>query len=204
VCEADADRAFYQEINDRLLGTNRTAAAECLFLNAQNKQTVRRIIRPLREMGIPAAAIVDLDVVRKGNHDDLRNLMQAAFIPDGLSQGYGQTRGQIEAAFSTQQLELKRVGIGALDQPGRETAESLLSHLADYGIFVVEVGELERWLAHLGVSAAKENWLPSIFDRMGNDPDSESYLKPGDNDVWTFVEQVARWIANPGRKGMPE
>jgi hypothetical protein len=57
VCEADADRAFYQEANQRLLGANRDDAADCMFLNAQNKQTLRRIIGPLRAMGIPAATI---------------------------------------------------------------------------------------------------------------------------------------------------
>jgi hypothetical protein len=47
VTESDADRAFYQEINERLLrlgGTN--GIPNCLFLNAQNKQTVHHIIVP--------------------------------------------------------------------------------------------------------------------------------------------------------------
>ncbi len=205
VCEADPDRVFYEEINGRLLGANRTAASDCLFMNAQNKQTVRRIVQPLREMGIPAAAIVDLDVLQKGNHDDLRDLMKAASVPDGLIKGYGQTRGEVEAAFTARTLAPKREGIYALDRPSRETAESLLSHLAEYGIFVVPVGELERWLSHLGVSsAAKHDWLPSVFDKMGSDPAAEGFLKPGDDDVWRFIGQVARWIADPARKGMPE
>ena len=81
----------------------------------------------------------------------------------------------------------------------------MLSNLAEYGIFVVPAGELERWLAHLGVpSAAKHDWLPSVFDKMRSDPAAEGFLKPGDDDVWRFIEQVAGWIANPARKGMPE
>ena len=78
----------------------------------------------------------------------------------------------------------------------------MLSNLAEYGIFVVPVGELERWLAHLGVP--ERDWLPTVFDRMGNDPAAEGYLKPGDDDVWRFIEQAAGWIADPARKGMPE
>ena len=63
VCEADRDRVFYQEINERLLDGGRPGATDCAFLNAQNWQTTGRVIYPLRRMGIPAAAIVDLDVL---------------------------------------------------------------------------------------------------------------------------------------------
>ena len=47
VGEADADRSFYQEINERLLaaGDDR-GIPHTLFLNADNKQTIPRIIRP--------------------------------------------------------------------------------------------------------------------------------------------------------------
>ncbi|WP_224369689.1 hypothetical protein [Hyalangium versicolor] len=54
-----------EEINERLLAVKKGHRA-CAFLNAQNKQTIHRIISPLREMGIPAAAVVDLDVISKG------------------------------------------------------------------------------------------------------------------------------------------
>ena len=51
VTEADADRAFYQEINERLLFAKDSRGIEgCLFLNAQNKQTIWDIVRPLREL----------------------------------------------------------------------------------------------------------------------------------------------------------
>ncbi|WP_225839258.1 ATP-dependent nuclease [Pseudomonas sp. MM211] len=67
VAEADADRAFYQEINERLLQAGDPRGIEgCLFLNAQNKQTVWDIVHPLRELGIPAAGIVDIDVLKEG------------------------------------------------------------------------------------------------------------------------------------------
>ena len=59
VTESDTDRAFYQEINERLLRyAPDQGIPNCLFLNAQNKQTVRTIIRPFRELGIPAAGVV--------------------------------------------------------------------------------------------------------------------------------------------------
>src|SRR5260370_23066181 len=63
VTESDADRAFYQEINERLLRFQpERGLNNALFLNAQNKQTVPTILAPLRQLGIPAAGIVDVDV----------------------------------------------------------------------------------------------------------------------------------------------
>lgn len=206
VCEGDADRAFYQEINDRLMGAGRVALTDCVFLNAQNKQTIRRIIGPLREMGIPAAAVVDLDIVKKGTSNDLRDLMAAAKVPDGLIKSFGQLRGEVEAAFAAQDLVPKRAGIASLVAGQRDSANVLLRDLAEYGIFVVTVGELELWLPTLSVGSEtqdqKQNWLPSIFDRMGNDPDEVGYLEPKVGDVWGFIEQIANWVADPLRKGM--
>lgn len=45
VTESDADRAFYQEVNERLLQFKpEWGIPNCLFLNAQNKQTIQTII----------------------------------------------------------------------------------------------------------------------------------------------------------------
>jgi hypothetical protein len=57
ITESDADRAFYQEVNERLLRHKPDwGVPNCLFLNSQNKQTIQTIMQPLRKLGIPAAA----------------------------------------------------------------------------------------------------------------------------------------------------
>jgi predicted ATPase len=47
------------------------------------------------------------------------------------------------------------------------------------------------------------NWLINIFEKMGEDPESEDYLKPSDNDVWSFVGEIKKWFIDPNRKGIP-
>jgi len=48
VTESDTDRAFYNEVNERLVSfRNEWSVPNCLFLNAQNKQTVSSIITEL-------------------------------------------------------------------------------------------------------------------------------------------------------------
>ena len=200
VCEGDVDRVFYTEINNRLQIAKRSFLQDSLFLNGQNKQTVRRIVRPLRTMGIPAAAIVDLDIIK---HNDLRELLKDCFVPGGIIQALGQLRGNVESSFQSQGLELKKGGISLLSSSDRESCQSLLDQLSQYGIFVVPVGEAEYWLKYLEVSASKSNWLNSVFDRMKADPKDCDYVAPQDGDVWGFLESISNWIRDKNRKGMP-
>jgi hypothetical protein len=74
-----------------------------------------------------------------------------------------------------------------------------LHQVARYGVFVVPVGEVERWLQHLNIAAAKPAWLPAIFERMGADSAAPEYVRPTENDVWAFIRGVARWINDPNR-----
>ena len=200
VCEADRDRAFYEEVNERLTASEQ-GIRDTLFLNATNKQTIQRIIKPLRQMGIPAAAIVDLDVIKEA---DLTSLLRAAHVPNELVTSWGQLKKRVIESFGEQHIDIKRQGVGGLDRQSLEVANNLLASCAEYGVFLVRVGEVERWLSNLGVSASKEHWLSEMFVRMGSDPTDAAYIRPSTGDVWDFIRQIARWIADPNRKGIPD
>jgi hypothetical protein len=58
VVEADSDARFYKTTSD-LSGVR----GDLHFVNADNKQTVPRILRVYREMGVRCAGIVDFDVL---------------------------------------------------------------------------------------------------------------------------------------------
>ncbi len=198
VCEADADRVFYQEVNERLLAARRGGADGCVFLNAQNKQTIRRIVRPLREMGIPAVAIVDLDILK--GKEDFRDLMRAAFVPDVYLDPWEKMRATLHHAIRNESY--KEGGIYTLSREARAAAELLLHSLTAYGVFIVPTGELECWLPALEVGGHGPEWLTQVFEKMGTDASEEDYLHPGDGGVWRFMERVGAWIADPHRKGM--
>jgi hypothetical protein len=201
VCEADTDRAFYQEVNERLIAFDNGGVTNGVFLNSNGKDALRFIVQPLREMGIPAAAIVDLDVIKPGT---LKPLLQAAFVPPPLASTLNGMKDQIFAAFQRAGLEPKKVGIAALDRVNQEAAAALISYLSEYGIFVVPPGEVEKWLPEAGSSGHGPRWLNQVFTWMGADPKAAGYVKPQEGDVWSFIVGIARWIINPERKGMPE
>jgi ABC-type cobalamin/Fe3+-siderophores transport system ATPase subunit len=200
VCESDIDRALYQEINARLLAENDGGARDSIFLNAQNKQTIHRIIGPLRRMGIAAATIVDFDILK---HSDLKQLLDACGVPPAVSHGLTVTRGDLEAYFRRSGLEMKQGGVSLLSGQEAAACRDLLERLAMYGIFVVPNGEIESWLGKLSVTGPKNEWLSRIFDRMGSDPVAPSYVRPERDDVWAFIRMVGMWIANPNRSGIP-
>src|SRR5688572_23222321 len=110
VCEADSERCFYQEINNRLSADGR-GIRDSVFLNVQNKQTIKRVVEPLRKMGIAAAAIVDLDVI-KG--DTLSDLLKACNVAPAIVQSIGQLRGSLAAHFRDAELNIYRGGVALL------------------------------------------------------------------------------------------
>lgn len=204
VTESDADRAFYQEINDRLLRYSPDSGiSNCLFINAQNKQTVHQIIKPLRELGIPAVAIVDIDVLKEGGQV-WSSFLSGGFLPQITQTPLGTIRQTLKQKFSDLNIDMKRDGgISALPDDEREAAENLLNQLAEYGLFVVANGELEYWLKHLGATGHGPKWLVEIFEKMGENPEHPDYIKPEIGDVWAFIERIKNWTSSASRKGIP-
>jgi hypothetical protein len=205
VTESDADRAFYQEINDRLLkGAGQRGIPNCLFLHAQNKQTIKTIIKPLRELGIPVAGIVDIDVIKDGGAV-WTGFLDSGSIPELEIEPLANLRQALKKKFEDTGKCMKRDGgIKLLSGGNKEALQNFFAKLADYGLFVVPNGELESWLPELGASGHGPNWLVETFEKMGEDPASENYLKPDDNDVWNFIDSITVWFLNPRRKGIPK
>jgi len=204
VTESDADRAFYQEINERLLNfKSEWGIPNCLFINAQNKQTVQTIIRPLRQLGIPAAGLVDVDVLKDGGAT-WTDLLSSANVPAIAHQPLAAMRSAIKQAMDNTGENMKRDGgVAILPQPDQEAALNLLSQLAEYGIFVVPGGELESWLKPLAAPGHGPSWLIGVFEKMGEDPGAHDFQKPSDDDVWAFMRTMKAWLIDSNRKGIP-
>lgn len=73
IVEGDSDRAFYERANRGLFPSD-----EIHFVNAHNKQTIRKLIDPYRKARVNFAAIVDLDLIRSS--DDVHHILQATGV----------------------------------------------------------------------------------------------------------------------------
>lgn len=204
VTESDADRAFYQEVNERLLQFKpEWGIPNCLFLNAQNKQTVQTLLRPLRKLGIPAAGVVDVDVLKEGGAN-WTNLLSSADVPQLSHGSFATLRAAVKSAMDATGKDMKREGgLAILSSAEKQAAEDLLTQLRQYGIFVVPGGELESWMKSLGASGHGPAWLIDVFERMGEDPSHPNYIRPDTGDVWTFLRDIRSWLVDPARKGIP-
>jgi ABC-type polar amino acid transport system ATPase subunit len=205
VTEADSDRAFYQEINERLLAAGDSRGINnCLFINAQNKQTVWEIVKPLRELGIPAVGIVDIDVLKEGGQV-FTKLLEGGFFPTLNHQPLqNQRKSLLDTLNATQQNWKINGGINLLSGADKEASNNYFDQLYEYGVFVIRNGELESWLKNLGATGHGSNWLIDVFTKMGENPDAGNYLKPTTGDVWDFIGQLKNWIETPTRKGIPQ
>lgn len=197
VTEGDSDRAFYQEINLRLQEHNSLGIKNCLFINAQNKQTIRKAMKPLKELGVSVASIVDIDIIKDGGKN-WKKLLEAAHVPKGLHESLNNTRQTVKRYFESTNKDMKKDGgISLLKGQEKETCINLFSQLADYGIFVVPFGEVESWLSYLEINSNKTTWLIKVFEAMKDDPESPDpdYLMPSpDEDVWHFMSMISEWF----------
>jgi ABC-type cobalamin/Fe3+-siderophores transport system ATPase subunit len=204
VTESDADRAFYQEINERLLQLKpEWGIPNCLFINAQNKQTIQTLLRPLRKLGIPAAGVVDIDVLKDGGAN-WANILSSADVPSISHGPMAAMRAAVKTAMDESGKDMKRDGgLAVLEGGDQQAAKDLLAQLAAYGIFVVPGGELESWMQQLGARGHGPGWLIDVFEKMGEDPSQPNYVRPGTDDVWTFLHNIRIWLVEPARKGIP-
>lgn len=200
VTESDNDRAFYGEIYHRLTLAN-PELPSLLFVNAQNKHTIPDVVSRLREFGVPAAGICDIDVLKEGGVNWSRWL-EAGQLPKLNHGAYSTQRASLKQAFDKTGKDMKVGGVGLLEPSDAQAAAELFDTLAAYGVFVVRRGELESWLPSLSVPGKKTDWTVAMLNRLGDDPHDPSYVHPAVDDVWAFVKGVGEWVKSPQRKGV--
>ncbi len=200
VTESDNDRAFYAEIYYRL-SEQEKGLPSLLFVNAQNKQTIRDLVRPLREFGVPAAAVVDIDILKDGGSDWIQWL-KAVRIPNAMHVGLAHLRASLHNIYKSHGMDMKEGGVDQLDRRDQAAAHELFDQLQQYGLFVVRNGELESWLAELGIRSKKSNWTVEMLDRLGGNPTDSTYVRPSEGDVWQFMRSVVAWVKIASRKGV--
>lgn len=200
ICESDNDRAFYSEIYHRITLLER-GLPSLLFVNAQNKQTIRDILEPLRAFGVPAAATVDIDMIKEGGTPWM-SWLQAARFPERLRDSLAAQRRDIKEAFDSANLNMKDGGVSLLSSSDRDAAIDLFDRFAEYGVFVVQRGELEKWLPELTVPGKGTEWTVAMLEKLGSDPANPGYVQPTTEDVWAYLRKVASWVMDPQRKGL--
>ena len=211
ISEGDSDRIFYNAINRRLERTQ-NQIDDALFLRGLGKGTLHKMVNSLRKLGIPAACVYDLDIIRKNDQsaDFFKNYLSSMNYPsaklDSIENERKFVEDKLEKLDSTGKGKgFKKIGISGLNASAKKRSLTFLKNLGEYGIFVCPNGSLESWLTSLGIPSGndtKKKWLISMLEKLGYDKDPES-LDPSDDDVWKFLDDIKNWIDNSERNGMP-
>jgi hypothetical protein len=209
ITESDGDRVLYNEINDRLREAVLPHAVDTIFLNGQGRTSLEQIAPPLRDLGIPAAIVADLDVIRP---KQIEPLMRAAGVDpserarlSAAAAAVAKSFAGLAASGQSEYDVAKAGGLKRLKGSDLFQAQRLLDEFATYGLFLVPVGELEHWLSGVAPlpGGKKAEWISQTLEKLGEDPADPLYVRPHGDDVWQFVQSVANWIRNPARRGMP-
>jgi ABC-type multidrug transport system ATPase subunit len=198
VTESEEDKVVYDEINRRLLSVGR-GSKDTVFLNAQNWQTTCDLAGPLRQLGIPVAIVLDIDVLLKT--EKWTDIFRACHVPSSQKADLAKVRSEMKKDGVSQDA-LKEDGLDALSAAKSITSQTI-SNLASYGVFVVPVGELESWLRHLSIIGKGSKWVKRFFEAVGPTDDAPHFIQPRNDDIWSFVDRIGKWIDNPNRLGIP-
>jgi hypothetical protein len=146
---------------------------------------------------------VDVDILKEGGAN-WANLLTSADVPQLSHGSFATLRAAVKNAMDATGKDMKRQGgLAILNGTDRQAAEDLLNQLKQYGIFVIPGGELESWMKGLGATGHGPAWLIDIFERMGEDPCNDNYVRPNEDDAWAFVRDIRSWLVDPARRGIP-
>ncbi len=193
VAEAEDDRAFYDHMN-HLLRADGRGIGDAVFLRTINKSRIPALVGKLRRLGVPAAAIVDFDGLRDGVLE--AKACRALGISDDLRDQFRNTRDRIAQALGPR-AKFNPKSLSEASEPDRTAIEGLLNDLARFGVFIVPGGGLESWFDGRLEECAKTQ----VFER-GVELTERGDVRPGQSDVWAFLDAIEGWIANPNRDGM--
>jgi len=203
VCEADKDKVFYKGINDKFL-LLKNGIKENIFLNANGKDGIFKLVRPLRRTGVPVACIYDFDVFKTNDKNKnqtrilWKNIFSACNIDKPVADSLEKQRCEIIDQLSgyKNQNIFNNFRNSNINSDLLKSIDSFLRRLYEYGIFVVSRGNLESWL-HF---SDDQKWLENALHWI-------EYNKPNiqtdDDSIWSFLLNIKKWINNQARKGMP-
>lgn len=199
VVEGDSDRAFYEECNSRLREIGR-GIKNPLFLSSHNKQVSPIIVKALRNAGVVAASILDIDWIKEDGTIQARYFYGFG-VPAYSRHSMGLMRGEVRKGLEAASKNYKRDGgINCLEEERRQSARDFFEFMTRYGVFTVLNGELESWLSRSGVSRNKQGWLERIFAEMGDTRQPTLFGTPDDTDVWQFLDSLGLWFRDSLRK----
>lgn len=168
ITEGDTDRVFYDEVNRRLIDIG-GGCRSCLFISAYSRDSVGIIAEPLTTIGIPTAAVVDLEYLFDGGkkwNELLKAMKVESTTKQKINEESNKIRTDIKKAGLTRE-DIKSKGLRNLSDDLAMRFWQLLERLGNCGIFCVPMGELESWFDECDIKGkTKSEWLLNCLEHL--------------------------------------
>ena len=185
VCESDYDCLFYQAIIDAIYEHKNEIAPDILFTHCGGKTRIKDVVKALKAVNVPVAAICDFDLLNSRN---IFKLITAAFGIDwnvALSADmkiiYDSMNGKSSGANNAW-AQIKKIGKSGFTCNEPAAYEKIEAVCKSAGLFVVPVGEMECF--DKTVNSEKKEW---VYHVLGNyDLATEAKLE----EARKFVQEI--------------
>jgi hypothetical protein len=197
--EGNTDRAVYEEVNRRLLAEN-AGILDGRLVEAHGKGETPLIAQPLQAAGVPCAMIFDLDILTPESDKTWADSLRVKEVPTAVVSELSETRAAVWSSFQGRGggAEVSRIikshGLRALPASVVPVGERLLSRAAEFGVFLVHVGELEGWLRGLNINGSGRPWASQVVRRLREPAKSPEHVPRSPDDIWGFIAGVAAYL----------
>lgn len=185
VCESDYDCLFYQAIMDAVYEHKGEVAPDILFTHCGGKARIKDVVRALKAVNVPVAAICDFDVLNDSRvlkpivnsfgldwATDLSTDMQTIY--DGMN-----AKNSSGVNAWEQIKKIGKAGFSGKEPAAYERVETLFKSA---GLFVVPVGEMECF--DKTVNKEKKEWVYNVLERY------ELAIEPKLEEARKFMQSV--------------
>lgn len=187
VTEADADEVLYQELIEK-----KKPQSGIYFTHGQNKQTLVKLVRFYKQIGVKCLMIVDFDFIRVV--DEVAAFLQNVQIDESERQQIlkvvENARSYVNESFDRFSFSMKfenddikssekkkyrnnvyhEKGIRFFPDEIQSRIKEMLDKLQNYGLFVIRSGELETILEPFGLEykKSKATWIAEALIKVNS------------------------------------
>lgn len=165
VCESDYDCLFYQAIIDAIYEHKNEIAPDILFTHCGGKTRIKDVIKALKAVNVPVAAICDFDLL---NTKNIFKPITAAFGIDwnvtlsaDMKIIYDSMNAKSSGANNAWD-QIKKIGKSGFTGNEPAAYEKVEAACKSAGLFVVPVGEMECF--DKTVNSEKKEWVYHVLE----------------------------------------
>ena len=161
VCESDYDCLFYQAIIDAIYEHKNESAPDILFIHCGGKTRIKDVVRALKAVNVPVAAICDFDLLNASHNfrpiTESFGIAWESELSADMKIIYDSMNAKKKDANNNAWEQIKKVGKAGFTGNEPAAYEKVEAACKSAGLFVVPVGEMECF--DKTVNKEKKDWV---------------------------------------------